>query len=868
MPPEAEKLSRVVEILKTLGQVCLTKNQYREAAEKYEQIIRFGVQDPEVYRHLAVALAGQKLYTPEAQRVYTWALEKFPHDKNICLHIAGAALQHRAEDQNAQRFYEAALKLHPPFAKDLYLHLHSMFHRQGKFDEAFQTLKQALYLDKTLDAHLVSRLTELGWHYDRRDELIMTLRFLLGNHEANPVIRRALAFTLAHAIIWQNRRRQVDQEDFLYGNENDWQLLQTSLPEPATVNTLALARDYCTLKWALLFWQKHQKSFSPASRALRPEENFLEITPPAFEYRALLDDLPLEEVLAETAVSATPPPSNAIAPQSAAARFDWRQSFLTPWATPQIEDKMSRSIKPPAIKNHLPPHANHSAVDATQALLVLTPTISPPGNSAPLNTHLAKMIDFIVQDFSSPAHLFIIRRLDDGVLAFSPEPAKLVNAALSLFKKIARYNTLLNEQNQIVLQAALFVKPAAPALTLEEQNFAGLGLLYDTLHLVNIGISKNEAGAPARSQPASGQSRLFVSRQIFEAVLPAEKFTIKSHGQVYWGAPSWRDEVYEILWHNPLDYVTEQKSYQLGRFRVTEKLRERRTYGTYGARDRSLERPVLLKALAPEFYTRWRGNPLQPSEMVEAIRRLGRLEHPGIAMIYDMGHEQDIFYFVREYVEGENLTDILAGQQRLSPPEILHWLIEICRILRYAHQQGAYHGNLKPSNIWRLKSATPDHAVTAHELLPLTQRTAGIKISDFFVPGFSEIGGSNWHYLAPEVLFRQKANGNGLPALQATADIYALGMMLFDCLYEKNPFKQINVPITRAMWEQVQLAPPLTMNHHYNDFILPPTCDEVILCAIHPDPQQRFQTAEELETAFRSILAELLKEASFITSLE
>jgi predicted ATP-grasp superfamily ATP-dependent carboligase len=67
LPPDKEQVSRVVEILKALGKVYLSKSQFREAAEKYEHIIRLGVQDAEVYRYLAVA-GRPKIYTPRRAR--------------------------------------------------------------------------------------------------------------------------------------------------------------------------------------------------------------------------------------------------------------------------------------------------------------------------------------------------------------------------------------------------------------------------------------------------------------------------------------------------------------------------------------------------------------------------------------------------------------------------------------------------------------------------------------------------------------------------------------------------------------------------------------------------------------------------------
>jgi hypothetical protein len=181
---------------------------------------------------------------------------KISHDKALCLHITAAALHNQADDEQAQHLYEAALQFHPPFAKDLYLRLHHIF-IATKIHDSFQALKQALYLERSGDDEPVTRLTHLGWHYDRLEELIMTLRFLLGNNEENQTIRRSLAFSLAHAIILHHR--QSGDEVNMPPSETDLQIVRMALPDPASLDALTKVRDYCTLQLALLLAEKTRR---------------------------------------------------------------------------------------------------------------------------------------------------------------------------------------------------------------------------------------------------------------------------------------------------------------------------------------------------------------------------------------------------------------------------------------------------------------------------------------------------------------------------------------------------------------------------------------------------------------------------------
>jgi serine/threonine-protein kinase len=270
---------------------------------------------------------------------------------------------------------------------------------------------------------------------------------------------------------------------------------------------------------------------------------------------------------------------------------------------------------------------------------------------------------------------------------------------------------------------------------------------------------------------------------------------------------------------------------------------------------------VILKAFHPAIQLQRRQKESQHTEMVNRIRRLGRLEHPGIAVIYDLGFHEDIFYLVREYIEGENLAQTLANKRILPPAEAVRLLIEVCRTLRYAHQNGVYHGNLNPSNIWELRMAVTKDFFSARALLAprvaqFEKIPMNIKISDFFIPGFNEISATNWHYAPPELLFLKKADP--VKIFQAAVDVYALGMILYDCVCPENPFKQIEFPTSRSSWKKVRLTSLAVTNMDAPDQGMLPVLEEIIRRATHRDPLQRFQTLDALEAVLRQALRQPL----------
>ncbi|MGH7600986.1 MAG: serine/threonine-protein kinase, partial [bacterium] len=667
---------------------------------------------------------------------------------------------------------------------------------------------------------------------------------------------------------------------------------------PEDLDTLAKVRDYSTLQLALQYANKQGQVFLAAAPAPTPNGRSRKTAgPKAFEYRALLDEQPLEELLANASAPPKSPQPTLAATKPATSKFDWQRDFLACLSPIRKATEQLQELTPSetlAVEAEITSSPDEKPApgfaEEINALIVLTPE-APRLSQGPeagtrqpaLNSPTPQFIEIVAQQLAAADPSILVYALNDGVMAFSAEPKRLAAATITLFKKVSRYNTSLPEQNQIMLHAALQTRDSSLASGKnssrehpKQHNHTGLELLYYTLHLLQAESGERATEIAIRSPlpaprllPAPRRHRLLMTRRTFDSVLGAPTgvaghFAAKFWGPVYWGAPGLQEEIGELIWYNPLEFASEKRPYALSRFLIVERLQAWQAYGTYRGRDRSLERPVVLKVLHPETYSHWRENNTHYTETVNAIRRLGRLEHPGMALIYDMGEQTELFFFAREFIEGENLAQSFDRGMRLPPAIALRLIIAACRIIKYAHQFGVYHHNLKPGNIWRLTpvtAATASHEQTTQSVLDDFQmRNGGIKISDFFIPGFNETAGASWHYTPPELLF-QKATGNGnnlITQSPAAIDVFALGMILYECLCGRNPFGQISRPASLSAWEAVSMTPP---SKSEDNPALPPICDEIVLQAIHQAPQQRFQTVADLEAALQEVLNQLPAEA-------
>src|SRR3954471_22276089 len=185
----------------------------------------------------------------------------------------------------------------------------------------------------------------------------------------------------------------------------------------------------------------------------------------------------------------------------------------------------------------------------------------------------------------------------------------------------------------------------------------------------------------------------------------------------------------------------------------------------YLARDQSLNRPVALKALFPEFAR-------EPS-FVERFRReaqaAANLNHPNIVSIYDWGQESGTYFIVMEYVEGRSLRDVIRADGPIDASQAAEIAAEIASALGFAHRTGVVHRDVKPGNV-------------------LLTAQGSVKVTDFGIAragtsdGLTQTGSvmGTATYFSPE-------QAQGL-SVDGRSDVYSLGIVLYELVCGGVPF--------------------------------------------------------------------------------
>ena len=269
--------------------------------------------------------------------------------------------------------------------------------------------------------------------------------------------------------------------------------------------------------------------------------------------------------------------------------------------------------------------------------------------------------------------------------------------------------------------------------------------------------------------------------------------------------------------------MDDPKSERFGRYQVLKELGRGAMGVVYQARDPKINRVVAVKTISlagqpPEEEREYR------ERFVREAEAAGRLSHPGIVTVFDVGEEPETRapYIVMEFVGGQSLDKLLARDDHKLPLETAYQLShELAEALDCAHGQGVVHRDLKPANI-------------------LITEDGHAKIADF---GIAKLNLSN-HTLAGRVLgtpaFMSPEQLNG-DSVDGRSDLFSLGVILYTILTGYRPF-QGNSALT-VCFKVVNREPvPATVLN--TD--LPPALDYLIGRAMAKDPARRYQSAREM----------------------
>ncbi len=267
---------------------------------------------------------------------------------------------------------------------------------------------------------------------------------------------------------------------------------------------------------------------------------------------------------------------------------------------------------------------------------------------------------------------------------------------------------------------------------------------------------------------------------------------------------------------------------RIGRYDIEGLLGRGAMGAVYLAMDTRINRSVALKVVNLEREFDASGLDAARARFFQEAESAGRLHHPAVTTIYDVGETGALAYIAMEYVTGRPLASFPRGPAELPLPKLLELIARVAEALAYAHDQRVIHRDIKPGNI--LYNDADD----------------SLKIMDFGVAQLADAVRTKTGlilgtpvYMAPEQLFGDKIGGY--------SDLFSLGVTLYELLTGELPFPADElIGIAKAM----RAGPPKRLAEWRDD--LPDSVQGIVDMALARAPQERFQDGWAMADALRA----------------
>ena len=260
------------------------------------------------------------------------------------------------------------------------------------------------------------------------------------------------------------------------------------------------------------------------------------------------------------------------------------------------------------------------------------------------------------------------------------------------------------------------------------------------------------------------------------------------------------------------------------RYEILELLGEGGMGAVYRAADREVDRIVALKVIRPEMAA----NPEILARFKQELLLSSQVTHRNVIRIYDLGEAHGVKFITMEYLEGENLHQLLKQRDKLEVAEAVDIMEQVASGLAAAHGVGIIHRDLKPSNIMRDKSGR-------------------VVVMDFgLARTFSGDGMTQTGAMLGTIEYMSPEQAQGLN-VKASSDIFTVGLILYELLAGVTPFYAESAIASLLKRTQQRAVPLADVDRN-----IPGTLSNIVAKCLEKDPANRYQNAEELDADLRA----------------
>lgn len=255
-----------------------------------------------------------------------------------------------------------------------------------------------------------------------------------------------------------------------------------------------------------------------------------------------------------------------------------------------------------------------------------------------------------------------------------------------------------------------------------------------------------------------------------------------------------------------------------GRYEIFALLGQGAMGAVYKAKDLELDRWVAIKVIQPELVS----SPAILKRFKQELILARQVTHRNVVRIFDIGETDGMKFITMEYVDGGDLKSTIIEQGKMPAEEAVGIVRQICHALDAAHTEGVVHRDLKPQNI-------------------MIDQSGRVVVMDFGIAHSKDLPGMTMTGAlmgTPEYMSPEQARGE---KTDLRADIFAVGIIFYEMLIGKVPFKSNTVVETMYKRTQERAVPPLDL-----DKSIPIQANQIVMKCLETDPANRYQSVKEL----------------------
>lgn len=769
---------KVVELLKALGRAYLENGENEKATDKFKQLYEQNFEDSDILINYAIALSRLESVSDEDLRVYAKAITAYPNNEDFVLKLAELFLKKEITSDPALRIFHKSLGLSPSFAKEIKVALGKIF-EQTSDNLSISEIKQTL-LEAGENPELLTMFLNTAYRDRKYDEALAVLKELYARSDQHESFTNYICQTL---LLKKASTEELNQPFILTPQEAHFCL--KGFQFNAKMLRIRELESYLDYKNLML-------SFDTAA-----SQNG------TGEYEVFLLDSSidtLDEVNEKITLPTDLDTSFSISSDVFGKLTDLDEGSTIESTFPSNGEAENANLSP----------SLYNFPANTVALFEVTNyDENPESSKLPFQTFL----ELAVRQLSKIREIQSVATCD-GIIALATTPRIMIDETIETLEKLERYNMVVDQSEVIHLRVTLHCTPIA----FTELEAGGIRELRKVCKIHNF-VRDNMAGL-VDSEINKEQHVLLTSEQVTSQV---SGVNVRKSGPFRFAYFPQEHFIYQIQYSNKnVTQPTTEVRRHFGKYEVSDTLKESHICSTYRGYDPQLERPVIIKAYEASAFAAVKEIASLRKQFYEEIRKLNRINHPNIGVIYDAGEEDDILYLVREFIEGPTLRQFIAEQINAQVQDILEICVTVARVLSHYHKSNIWHKNLKPENIF---------VVGAHREIKVVDGGL-LQLRGGLGEGDEDL--ENIAYSTPEQLMNQK--------ISQSCDHFQLATILYETIGKVHPFRQPTAFDTRM---QVLNGMPAPLSSIAPEF--PSELDAIIAKALSKEPEQRYASISDFE---------------------